>query len=262
MKTSIFPSTLAAQPSTPAPLTVAAAIPASPQPDNSNSERGPILAEISDESWELLFKRTEKFARGEIKRRRWRSAKRGGLPGGYDANSIAAQALTELWQARDQQSAPLASPPRTSPAPNRKPVEDKRVPQLLRDLQLRVRRLVNRLRHRRENYLFRDEFVLAPVVTDDGEKLGIIEAASTPDASPLQVLICKEEGCRWEDVKAQFISFVGPDQVLKDLFACLCAGILKRAAIAGRLKLSPSAITSAQKRLERRLVKFSHRKII
>src|SRR5437773_5012169 len=56
------------------------------------------LMVLPDEVWTRLLKDAEEFAGKLIKRYHWRGAKGGVLPGGFDASSIAAQAVTELFQ--------------------------------------------------------------------------------------------------------------------------------------------------------------------
>src|SRR5580765_2459933 len=56
---------------------------------------------LPDQVWDWLLKDAEGFAAEQIRRYRWRGAKSGVLPRGYDANSIAAQAITELFQPRE-----------------------------------------------------------------------------------------------------------------------------------------------------------------
>src|SRR5947208_7402979 len=75
-----------------------------PSPDSEHSNT-PILHHsvsaleaLPDEVWTWLLKDAEEFAGKLIKRYRWRGAKGGVLSGGFDANSIAAQAVTELFQ--------------------------------------------------------------------------------------------------------------------------------------------------------------------
>src|SRR4051812_5140102 len=62
--------------------------------------RLPTLEGLPDQAWDWLLKDAERFADKQIQRYRWRGAKAGVLPRGYDANSIAAQAITELFQPR------------------------------------------------------------------------------------------------------------------------------------------------------------------
>jgi len=112
--------------------------------------------------------------------------------------------------------------------------------ELLQDLQKRVRRLVNRLYHRKEMEILHIEADLDPIITDDGENLSVLEAAPAPGLDPSEELIQKEEQGEFEQLKERFHRFLGQDQLLKDLFGCLCAGILKRAAIARKLGLTPS----------------------
>src|SRR5436309_13102496 len=53
---------------------------------------------LPDEVWLWLLKDAERFAQGQIQRYCWRGARGEVLPGGFDASSIAAQAITELFQ--------------------------------------------------------------------------------------------------------------------------------------------------------------------
>src|SRR3954451_12152850 len=62
------------------------------------------LDSVSSEAWGWLLKDAEHFAAGQIQRYRWRGAKGGVLPGGFDANSIAAQAITELFEPSEDRS--------------------------------------------------------------------------------------------------------------------------------------------------------------
>src|SRR6266404_3163840 len=89
-----------------------------PQPCNTPSLRQPVspgqhsttpplhdspqaLRDLPDQLWDWLLNDAERFAAKQIRRYRWRGAKAGVLPRGYDANSIAAQAITELFQPRE-----------------------------------------------------------------------------------------------------------------------------------------------------------------
>src|SRR6266576_6468189 len=55
---------------------------------------GPPEHEAPD--WERLLRETEEFAQFQIERLFWRGKKGGVLPDGYDANSIAAEAVEEV----------------------------------------------------------------------------------------------------------------------------------------------------------------------
>src|SRR6266576_1031678 len=76
---------------------------ASPQPSTLplQSSDPPHTKDLPDGVCLWLLKNAEGFARGQIQRYCWRGAKGGVLPGGFDANSIAAQTVADLLQARE-----------------------------------------------------------------------------------------------------------------------------------------------------------------
>ncbi len=214
----------------------------------SNQEKwGPdvdLRKGISEELWGIALRKAERFAKKDI---HWHIDHGGSedvLPDGYDVSSIAAEAVAGLLQkiARRPSSAPPS------------------LQELLQDLQKRVRRLVNRLYHRKEMEILHIEADLDPIITDDGENLSVLEAAPAPGLDPSEELIQKEEQGEFEQLKEQFHRFLGQDQLLQDLFGCLCAGILKRAAIARKLGLTPKLVTYAQKRLARRAAEFNRQR--
>ena len=97
------------------------------------------------------------------------------LPDGYDASSVAEEAMAELLTERKE---------------NGLVVE----PHLLKvDLKKRARKIINRLHHRMENRIMRNTEDLLPFLTDDGETISVVEKVPAPDPSPLQVLIEKED---------------------------------------------------------------------
>ena len=87
-------------------------------------------------------------------------------------------------------------------------------------------------------------------------------AIPSPEANSAQMLVETEKTAELDQMKEEVNRWLGQDQLLKDLFACLCAGIVKRADIARRLRLPVSMVTYARKRLQRRLAEFRKRKII
>jgi len=206
---------------------------------------GPDLrSDFGEDLFALLLQNAEKFARKEVNAQKWRGAKGGVLPQGYDAHTIAAEAVAAVI--RDFVSG--RAPAHCS------------LTGIIEDLRTRVRIVVNRLHHRRETSLLSNAADLAPVPTEAGAAESVLEPLPTSDLGPSEELLGKEEGKEMDQVMAEFNHFLGQDQVLKDLFECLCAGITKRAAIARKLHLTPKLVTYARKRLHRRLVEFSQRK--
>ena len=223
------------------------------------------------------------------------------MPDGYDASTVAAEAVTEFLRDIQSQTDSLApsstydqelhhrcnlwsAPSSFSPLPSvqmspsgdgqgegfhvspthhqtlNPDLSELTFQQLQQELRQRVCRIVNRLRHRKENLLLRNDADLAPVIIDDGESIGVLEAIPSSEPGPPEILIQKEEAGELDQTKERFNRFLGADQLLKDLFACLCDGTSKRAAIARKLRLSASAVKNCQKRLARRLDEFNRQR--
>jgi hypothetical protein len=190
----------------------------------------------------VLLQRTERFATIEMHGYCWREVEDGVLPSGYDASSIAAEAVAELFT--EGKAEIFALDPR----------------ELKRELKRRARKIINRLHHRMENEVMVSECDLYPIIRDYGEVRGALEMFAGPGLDPAEMLMAKEEAAEFEQLKRQFITLLDRDQLLKDLFACLCAGITKREAIARKLGLPVNAIKNAQARLDRHIAEFKGRK--
>ena len=198
------------------------------------------MTDSAQRDWRRILAQTERFAREQIDHRRWRRARHGVLPGGYDANAIAAQAITD--RLTDWQHGALPDPEQSDPA------------DLRRDLERRVRRLLDRLRHRKENALLLNEGDLSAVSTDDGEIISPLEAIPAPDHTPSEEL---EESTRLNESRHQFFLFLGNEPRLKRLFDCLSAGIHDSSTLAAKLKLAPRTIKTLRQRLNRRSARFA-----
>ena len=196
------------------------------------------LNPFTEDDWRFLLEKTETFAARELDRYCWREVSGGVVPGGYDANSIAAEAIAEFL--RDRKARSLIRTPQ----------------ELRKHLRKRARKIVNRLHHRTENEFMVSECDLDPTIHQDGEVIGALENFPAPDPDPAEEAIRHAETERLQSLKQQFILFLGDDQLLNDLFGCLCGGIVKRSAIARKLGLPTSLVTNAQKRLDRRLAEF------
>jgi hypothetical protein len=180
----------------------------------------------------LLINGARAFASQQLHRRRWRGAFGGVLPDGYDADSIAAEAVAEVWK-----------------RPRKAPVEFHTAADELRRL---VSKHVDRLRHRKENSLLRNEADLALVLTDDGELISLIESLPAPETGPAETLI------RQQDAEAgQFRASLGKERRLKTLFDLLSAGITRRKALARKLRLRVRTVENLRKCLGRRWAAFS-----
>jgi len=190
---------------------------------------------VSDKDWRSLLRRCERIATNEVEYHCWRAVEDGVLPSGYDASSIAAEAIAEFFE--DQEAKALV---RTLPA-------------LRKHLGRSVRKIVNRLHHRMENRIMRNEPDLARVLTDDGETISITEIVPAPDPTPLDILLEKEDAARFEEFKARIRALLAQERVLLRLFDCFCADICKPKDQARKLKLPVRDIQDLQRRLRRKL---------
>jgi len=238
--------------------------------------------------WDWLLKDAEGFAAEQIRRYRWRGAKAGVLPRGYDANSIAAQAITELFQPREASvgqipvdqtflsegsgdfspSCPIHPDVREAElaeTEDEPAVQETALPkgwetecrELQVELHHRVRRVVNRLWHLKERLIVHNLDDLAPVEAIDGETVSLHEAVPAPDLDPQESLVEHEHSVSKQDLHDQFYAFLGNERGLKSLYACLCAGVSTRKDLARNLKVSMAVINNRLKRLQRRAEEFS-----
>ena len=157
------------------------------------------------------------------------------LPAGYDASSVAAEAVAELFHEQPENGLIL-------------------VPRMLRvELKKRARKIINRLHHRMENKIMRSEPDMLPFLTDDGETIRVVEKVPAQDRTALEILIEKEEAARFEEFKAEIRALLAQDSPLLRLFDCFCADICKPKDQARKLKLPVRHIQDLQRRLRRKL---------
>ena len=195
---------------------------------------------LTGAEWELLFNQTVLYATGHVDRWLWRGSIGGVLPEGHDPNSIAAQAVADLLE---HQCAP-GSPNQPG------------MPQIRRELERLVRKQVNRLHHRSENRLLRNEPDLALVTLDDGEVVSITELVPEPSRQPDEAAIHEEDLVGFEEFKQAFERFLGNQPRLRQMFRCFCADIARPKALASRLKVGVRVIQQIQRRLRRKILEF------
>jgi len=206
----------------------------SPLPATPTSSAAPI----TDKDWQFLLKSTQYFANSEIHGYCWRAVGGGVLPSGYDASSIVAEAVAELFTEQTENGLILH--------PH----------QLEADLKKRARKIINRFHHRMENRIMRNEPDLARFLTDDGETISITEIVPAPDPTPLDILLEKEDAAQFEQLKATIRGVLAKDRLLLKLFECFCDDILKPKDQAKALKVPVLAIQKLQRRLQRKLARF------
>jgi hypothetical protein len=188
------------------------------------------------EDWERLEPAAARFARKELKRRRRKNSGEV-LPGGYDVESIAAQAITDLLEGKGR-----LAPGWTGS-------------RLVREVERLIRRRVRLLASLKE--------ARAPRYELDAEQPDSEESAT--EAVLLVPDECRD-GCgemmereaeeRRERLGGDFEKFLAGEPELTGLFRCLCAGITKPAVIAGRLGIPESRVAAMRKKLERRIARF------
>ena len=104
-----------------------------------------VQSRLCWEDWGTLLPELVGFARQEIGRRRWRGKRRGLLPQGYDANSVAAEVIAAALRGETQLAFGWTRE------------------RLMRELERRVRNEVRRLHKRKEAKALRSEWeVLGP----------------------------------------------------------------------------------------------------
>jgi hypothetical protein len=205
---------------------------------------GPDVPEIlSAENWEFLVKQTTLYAAGHVNRWYWRGSLGGVLPDGFDPESLAAEAIAEFLQDSAQHN----------------DLSRLRIEEIQRDLERRVRRHVNRLHHRSENRLLRNEPDLAPVTLDDGEAVSIIELIPEPSRKPDDALLEKESLIQFDRSKFRFSAFLGRNRRLLRLFDLFCDGRSKVQDLASSLKLRRSTVKNLRRRFLRKWAQFHGR---
>jgi hypothetical protein len=208
--------------------------------DARMADLSPELREaLLREDWDLLYKQLLVFAQSQLNRLMWRGSKQGLLPDGHDANTIASDAIAQVYAG---ESKLLAAP--YAPA------------ELQDELKRPVTNQLHNLYRRKENLKVRNEFDLLPRA-ENGEQRSILESRAG-DIPPADEEAMRKEGlAKLNAFREQFAKFLGEDQMLRDLFECIVVGILKREEIAEMLNVDPKVVTNARKRLDRRLADFA-----
>jgi len=246
-----------------------------PRPDTGptyaslKTMRGPapdvVRPSLPAEKWEFLFQQTVRFAEYQIERLRWRGDYGGVLPQGYDANSIAAQAIMEFLQNPNLPlSRPLLHSDATLPSDARSSVSNDSTVQRFNDLtffQHEINRLVlrhvTRLNHLKENWLVSNEGDIALVQDMDGELVSPLELIPAPDVRPDDALLQKESMIQFYKLKFRFEAFIAKERRLINLFELGCDGVSKPQDLAASLKLGIGTIRRLRKRLQRKWRAFS-----
>ena len=194
-----------------------------------------VQSRLRWEDWETLLPELVQFAKQEIRRRRWRGMRSGVLPEGYDANSVAAEAI----------AAALRGEARLAPGWTRE--------RLMKELQRKVSNEVRRLHKLTEARAMRSEWkILAPGANGQlrsvfdwmkGKFLGSVDEAGFLERAKVR----KEAELRIAE------KLHGEDELVEKLFTCLREGVTKRREIAAKLEISVDRVTNCRRRLNRKL---------
>jgi hypothetical protein len=195
-----------------------------------------VQSRLRWEDWETLRKDTVAFARGELRKRRWRGARSGVLPTGDDAEGVADQAIAEL----------LGGNCRLMPGFLRSTVQ--------KELERLVKDRIRRLHGLKEARAMRSEWEVLPA-DEEGNRKSVFPAIVDENAGRA----AEEEKEVRERAKREFEDFLDGEEELKGLFRCLGEGITKPSEIARRLGIDEQEAVRARKRLDRRMAEFGRR---
>jgi len=193
--------------------------------------------------WESLLKQLVIFAQEQIERRYWRGAKKGVLPDGHDADSIASEALLEVSGSQwvDNGTAEEV-------APNGRELEWK--------LKGAVLRLVDRLHHRKEARALQNDIdlPLRPLSNcNQGEMGSAMESLPASGRGPDEETQRNDDEARLEAWRSRVNVLLGCDERAKAVFGCMCDGVLKNREIAQELGFKEKTVRDARRRVERNL---------
>lgn len=194
---------------------------------------------LREKDWELRLKQTILFTQRRINSLRWKRGYTGPLPDGHDANSIAAEAIRQLFEGNCQ----IDRLPYTSE-------------QLGKEIMRLVSNLTHNLLRRKETAVTSSEHDLSPASEGEEEDFGFERiGGDSPQAD--KEAVRNEAKAKLARFKYEFMEFLGKDVVLQELFDCICVGIVKREEISELLGVEPQMVTNSRKRLDRRLAEFA-----
>lgn len=180
------------------------------------------------ENWETWIRKGVQMAAREVGRRKWRGEGGGVLPDGYDAESLASEAIKELLHGHPH-LAPGFTPER-----------------LGRELERLIRQKVRLLHRRKETSALRSEW---EVTSADGEEVSMLEQVEAGAAGPSQ-----EE----QELRERIEERLAGEPELRNVFDCLCLGLRDPARIGQRLGLGEKAVLRARRRLKRCLARLGN----
>lgn len=223
-----------------------------------------------------LFEQAVACVREEIAKYRWRSAKGGVMPFGYDAQGIATEVVVQIIEEEERESRgdgimggtvrrreaaepegnELGAGEATGPAEFGRGGEVVGAPEERREkLKRLVREKVRRLSRLKENRVFVSEWdVLSS--GSSGEPSSVLDLLPGRILAPDEALMQKEDLALLEDFARGFAGSIEREAGLGKVFECLWDGIEKRDEIAAELGLSGAAVVGLRRKLNGRLREF------
>jgi hypothetical protein len=160
------------------------------------------------------------------------------VPGGYDADSVAAEAIAQLLGGRC----------RLPPGFTREAVK--------KELQRLVGEKVRLLHRLKEARGTRSEWDTVAPDEDAVEPVSIVSLVRDPGGNAFDAAVEQEAEERREALVAEFENFLKGEPVLLGIFRCWRTGVTRATEVAARLGVDEKTVATARKRLERRMVQF------
>jgi hypothetical protein len=196
-----------------------------------------IRERIGWEDWATLLPEAVLYAKTQIWWRFWRGSWGGVLPEGHDGNSVAAEVIEGMLMGKCRLALGWTRE------------------RFARELERRIRNEVRRLASLKEASKMRSEWDILPPDADD-EPQSIFDWLPGAIADPGEEAEGHEEEEWREQVRADFSEYLKENAEARNVFNCLCDGVVKRREIAQRLGMSVGSVTAARKRLERKVEDF------
>ncbi len=184
------------------------------------------------EDWETLGPEAVELAKQELRRRRWRGARGGVAPRGYDAEAIAYEVIGEMLQGKSRVGAGWTRE------------------RLVKELERMISGKVRALNSLKETKAMRNECDISPRKAS-GEPVSVLPQVLGEEQSGYEALVEAEEGR--ESLRRRIEAQLEAEPELKAVFGRLWEGDEQSAEIAQRLGMEAKAVVLARRRLARRL---------
>jgi hypothetical protein len=192
------------------------------------------------EDWQTLMPKSVRFAATELKRRRGRASGEV-LPGGYDMESIAGEAIINLLEGKGR----LASGWTRE--------------RLVKEIERLIRRRVRLLASLKEGRVTQGGLGF-DLTGQESELTNAAEQVPDGGADGYEAAVAREEMEARERLKWELERSLESEPELVEVFRCLWAGMTKPAEVARRIGIDERTLGVLRKRLERRFERFRGKK--